>query len=252
MNILTSFKGLRTYIVCAIALVLLLADYNGWFKVPPQIIAACGLVALAFLRAGIKSDTGASEDSAAPSASSGGKALGLFLCLAAFTGLLFCVATGCKTGPPGSAPITVNTNGLVSIGNYTVNTNDVYTSLRTAAKLGTQAALRYDANSREYFEAVEVIFTTALNDQNFDPNKIEDALSNISLKEARDPNVISGVESALAIYQMFLGNVWAQKIENANVYLAPALAAIRDGIAAGLPPAPSPAIDIQATVTSAP
>jgi len=53
MNIMQLLSGYKTYITGAIALILLVADYNGWFKVPPQILAACGVMMAIFLRAGV-------------------------------------------------------------------------------------------------------------------------------------------------------------------------------------------------------
>jgi hypothetical protein len=159
---------------------------------------------------------------------------------------LFCVlcasalitTTGCKTVNPGqpTGALSADTNGIVYIGSWQVKTNDVYNSIKLAATIGTQQGVKADSNSVPYFQLVQTVLTAALASGQYDPAIISAALGNISIAEVRaNPGLANGVNLGLTLYGAFWGQAVAQKIGDASPYLTPALTALRDGIAAGLP-----------------
>ena len=52
-------QGKKTYLTAAVIGGLLLAQWKGWVKIPPEIYAALAAAGLAFLRAGVKTEVGA-------------------------------------------------------------------------------------------------------------------------------------------------------------------------------------------------
>ena len=51
-------QGKKTYLTAAVIGGLLLAQWKGWVKIPPEIYAALAAAGLAFLRAGVKTEIG--------------------------------------------------------------------------------------------------------------------------------------------------------------------------------------------------
>ena len=161
----------------------------------------------------------------------------VLLALGICAGLLF-AGTGCKTVAPGqpSGALSTDTNGIVYIGSWQVKTNDVYTGIKIAATIGTQQGVKADTNSVAYFLVAEEVIAVALDNDEYDPALIQRSFDSISLNGVRDnPDVVNGVNMGLALYQAFFGQVVSQKIADCSPYLRPALAALHDGIAAGLP-----------------
>lgn len=154
------------------------------------------------------------------------------LIMAALAGLLLAVTTGCKT-TAGGGVVRTDTNGIVTIGSWVVNTNDVYNGVRIAAKIGTQEALRADPKGAPvYLGLVQQTLTAALGRDELDPMAIRKSITGLGYMPSAE--AATGIEAGLALYQAFFGQVVAQKIDNASPYLRPALTALRDGIQAGL------------------
>ena len=151
------------------------------------------------------------------------------------------LSTGCRSVPPGQPGglLSHDTNGVVYIGTWEVRTNDVYNGIKIAATIGTQQGVKADSNSVAYFVLVENVLTVALDSGQADPIAIREAITSIDSSVPNNPNVNNGIVAGLALYQAFFGQVVAQHLSDPSPYLTPALTALRDGIAAGLPqPAP--------------
>ena len=158
--------------------------------------------------------------------------------------LIFCSAlalTGCRTVAPGqpSGVLSSDTNGIVYIGTWQVHTNDVYNGIKIAAIVGTQQGVRADKNSIEYFQLVEQVLEIALDSGQLDPIALRNTIAGLPMPD--NPDVNNGIVAGLALYQAFFGQVVAQQINDASPYLRPALSALHDGIAAGLPVKTAPA-----------
>jgi len=143
-------------------------------------------------------------------------------------------ATGCKT-TAGGGFIQTGTNGIVTIGGWTVNTNDVYNAAFVAAKIGTQQGIRADAKSAIYFQMAEQVLTLAIANGELDPALIRADIASIDPGYAISAEASAGIDAGLALYQAFFGQVVSQNLGDASPYLIPILTALRDGIAAGLP-----------------
>jgi len=146
--------------------------------------------------------------------------------------------SGCATTPVTSTVSTnlitgvVSTNttgGLLQIGNLTVSTNDVYLGIKAAAKLGVQAGVNAaDTNVITYLNLSVQTLTLSISNGQYDSATLTAALNQIN------PNVSVYLEAGLSAYQIFAGQLVTSNIANANIYLLPALTALRDGIADGL------------------
>src|SRR5205814_350804 len=134
------------------------------------------------------------------------------------------LSSGCATTTENHAPaVSVGTNGLVAVLGHEIQPHAMEQTLKVASQAGTIAALRYDKNSRSYLEAAEVVFDAALHNGTYDPAVLSQALNSISIKEARDPNVTAGIQSALGIYGVFFGSVVTAKINDVSPYAVPAI-----------------------------
>jgi hypothetical protein len=144
------------------------------------------------------------------------------------------LSTGCASTGNHAPVASIGTNGLVSVLGHDIQPQAMGQTLKVASQAGTMAALRYDKNSRSYLQAAEVIFDAALHNGTYDPAVLSQSLASISVKEARDPQVTAGIESAFGLYGVFFGTVVTAKINDVSPYAVPALTGLRDGIAAGL------------------
>jgi hypothetical protein len=59
-----TLRGKTTYLTCATVLVLAFGAWQHWWKIPPEVCAVLGTLALAFLRAGVNREVGDLEVSA--------------------------------------------------------------------------------------------------------------------------------------------------------------------------------------------
>ena len=167
------------------------------------------------------------------------------VCLIGATLALSLFTFGCATtGSSGSSapPVAVGTNGLVAVFGHDIQPQAMETALKVASQAGTIAALHYDKNSRAYLQAAQVVFDAAINNGQYDPAVLGQSLSNISIKEAHDPNVTAGIEAAFGTYSLFFGGLVTAKVNDVSPYALPALTGLRDGIAAGLSANPAPGI----------
>lgn len=155
-------------------------------------------------------------------------------CFSGATLAITLLSSGCATGANHAPPIAIGTNGLISVAGHEIQPEAMQTACRVAAQGGTIAAVKYDGNARAYLQAAQVVFDTALQNGEYDPVVLNQSLSSISIKEARDPNVTAGIESALGVYSMFFGSVVSAKIADVSPYAVPALTGLRDGIKSGL------------------
>ncbi len=150
-----------------------------------------------------------------------------------FTSCLVLVAlalsSGCKLSPGTAGPVTVGSNGVVSVFGNAINPAAVKTDLKVAARAGSIAAIRYDANARAYLQSALGVLQTALDEEQYDPTNISQGLQNISIKEARDPQIIQGVNDVLELYQSHFGDVVSANLDK-NIYVRPMLEGIRDGV----------------------
>ena len=126
--------------------------------------------------------------------------------------------------------VQTTTNGVLIVLGNPVTTNGVQTTMKLLGVAGATAAVQYDANSKPYLQAVVSLLDAALNSGTYDPALLNAALKNISLNGADDPNVANGINAALAMYSTFFAATVEQKLNNASIYLVPALAGLRDGI----------------------
>ena len=147
-----------------------------------------------------------------------------------------CTTTGGNTNTA-STPITLNTNtGLVAINGVTINTNAEYQAIKAAASAGALAAISKDTNAIPYLKGVKEVINAALNNGNYDVTNLQSALSTVSINELKNSAQTQAyVQEGLSFYGMFAGSLVTAKIDNASPYLAPALAALRDGIAVVVP-----------------
>ncbi len=144
-------------------------------------------------------------------------------------------ATGCTivktaTNDQSGNPIPVGT--IIVAGNV-INPSKVQKTIQTVAKAGTREAIRADANSRSYFQAVVAVLTANIESDLYDANQLEKALAVISVKELRDPSIAAGISVALELYAAHAGEVISGKLDK-TMYLKPALIGLRDGINDGL------------------
>ena len=154
--------------------------------------------------------------------------------LAALAGVVL-LGTGCATAsnPTGttSTPIVqTSTNGVLYVFGSPVTTNGVQTTMKLLGIAGASAAVQYDTNSKPYLQAVVSLLDAALSNGTYDPALLTAALKNISLNGADDPNVANGINTALAMYSTFFAATVEQQMNNASIYLVPALTGMRDGI----------------------
>jgi hypothetical protein len=137
--------------------------------------------------------------------------------------------TGCKS-LTGSV---TTTNGIVTIGGWTVNTNEVYTGIEVATALATEVAVAStgtnSAQTVADFKLAEVGLNTVLASGNYSPTNITATLNQVGAG-----NSANYVNAGLQLYDAFFQNVVAQNLDQTSPYLVPALSGIRDGIQAGL------------------
>lgn len=169
---------------------------------------------------------------------------------AALTTLLCLAGPGCASNPAAAvtgtnaAPATsggflqVNSAGLLVVGGFTVDTNAVYDTIEAVTSMGAGLAEASDTNSIAYFRAVDVVLQAALDNGQYDPTNLTASLNAISINEVKDSTTVkAAVTAGLTLYKGFFGKLVTAGLSGpaASPYLAPALAALRDGIGAVLP-----------------
>lgn len=137
------------------------------------------------------------------------------LLLSLFVPLLF-LATGCKT--------TSNPSGVVNGFDPAV----VNKTVEIAAKLGTYTAIQHDTNSVVYFRIANACLGVAIisNDYTNIDSTINRITGNVLVTES--------IKDAIDLYQVFLGQVVTNKIQDQSPYIIPVLIGISDGIEAGI------------------
>lgn len=153
----------------------------------------------------------------------------LFASILAAASIIF--TTGCRTdsgGAPHQPFMQSDTNGVVYVFGSEVQPAQVHDITKLAAVAGATAAIKYDTNSIAYLQAAGAVFNAALNSGEYNPDLMTIGLNGIP--GANDPNIVNGVNLALASYQAIFSATVEQKIQNQNIYLIPALTGLRDGI----------------------
>ena len=170
----------------------------------------------------------------------------------ALTALLTLAGPGCASNPPSAGTATgtnaapaastgfiqVNAAGLLVVGGFTVDTNEVYDAIQSATELGASLAEQSDTNSIAYFRAVYTVLQVALDNGQYDPTNLTASLNAISINEVKDSTTVkAAVTVGLTLYKGFFGKLVTAGLSgpSASPYLAPALAALRDGIGSVLP-----------------
>jgi len=171
----------------------------------------------------------------------------------ALTALLTLAGPGCASNLPSAGTVTgtnaapaaastgfiqVNAAGLLVVGGFTVDTNEVYDAIQSATELGASLAEQSDTNSIAYFRAVYTVLQVALDNGQYDPTNLTASLNAISINEVKDSTTVkAAVTVGLTLYKGFFGKLVTAGLTgpSASPYLAPALAALRDGIGSVLP-----------------
>ena len=162
MNPLLQFlSGKKTYLVCALAGILLFGDWQKWWTMPPEIYAGLTALAIAFLRAGVAKIQPADPGQAQPVAVSmaGGKAP-LFLFAIAIS---LALHLGCTTS---QQRVTFNT--LYSIEQGTTSALDGYDSLVIQGKISTNDVPKVSAAYNKF----QTAFLVALDAARYNTNAI--------------------------------------------------------------------------------
>lgn len=142
--------------------------------------------------------------------------------------------TGCSTFGSGGIVSVNPTNGLLIVAGNVIDTNEVYNGIKIATQLGVNQAIRSDTNAVQYFQGVDLAIGVLLNNGSFNPAELTNTLNNVNISQLKNPNTISFMEAGVSLYEDFYGNLIANKVQNAYIYLPPALNGLQQGIEAAL------------------
>lgn len=141
-------------------------------------------------------------------------------------GLLTACTQGCKT----TATVTNGVTNTVT----TLDASKMSASVEILVAASVPFAIEKDTNCIPYLRAAAVVFKAAAESGKYDSAQVESALDSISVNELRTPEAQAGVKAALAVYQVYLGEIVSAKLD-ATTWAKPLLEAIANGILAALP-----------------
>ncbi|MDB6030227.1 MAG: hypothetical protein JWM16_565, partial [Verrucomicrobiales bacterium] len=193
--------GYKTYITIIIGIIYIVGGrYLKLWPVDGELLAAIGLLAAGFLRAGLSSahevinaarntsevtlNAVRASNDAAPRSDGLGTKLGTLailgtVCLAVMFGL-----SGCVTKPVVS---TVPGGGAVTNLTRVPDVERIARVAGAAAELGSQAWLNEHPNDRRYFIVANEALKGLVNSANYDPAAFAQALQVLPMKELRGP-----------------------------------------------------------------
>ena len=151
--------------------------------------------------------------------------------LAAFV-LAGVLSLGCKTAPINTANgfIQSDTNGVLYLGGHPIPPDAAGVTINVATKYGTMALVQQQPDSRQYLAISAGVIDVAIQNQNYDPVALQNALQSAT----GNATAASAISDGLQLYSAFYGQVAASGITNASPYLGPCLQGLADGITAGL------------------
>jgi hypothetical protein len=153
--------------------------------------------------------------------------------LAAITITLVGLATtSCATKPGGFVS---STNGIVTIGNWTVDTNQVYVGIEIATALSVQTVIQQstqpggDTNMVPALKLIELALDTVMSSGDYSPTNLQTTLNNAGVG-----NYASYVSSGILLYKAFFSTAVQNGATSASPYIVPGLTGLRDGVRNGL------------------
>lgn len=103
--------------------------------------------------------------------------------------------------------------------------------VRISATWSVYAAVQQEPKSRPWFDAADVVLGAALNDGDFDPQKLRAALLAIPVKELKSDFAFLAIAAGFDLYNELWAEKWAAREErNTRIFLE----AFREGIQLGL------------------
>jgi hypothetical protein len=233
MNLQQILAGKKTYLVALAAIVYVLGAHLGWWTFDDKILDALGFGGLITLRAGVKKSQDGklfeplisanknpnpnpdrSEDSSPLAVKSPLPALGV---LCALCGILL--------------------SGCASIGSNPAADAQRIQRLSTIAELaaftGSQYWLHDHPQDRQYFAVSLAALDSLLKDRNYDPQALTAALSSLPVRQLQGDKGALIVSAATILYDGYASEV--VNLDKAT-YIAPVIAAIRNGLFRALNP----------------
>jgi hypothetical protein len=233
MNIQQFLDGKKTYLVALAAIGYVLGAHLGWWTLDDKILDALGFGGLITLRAGVKKlqdgklfeplisanknpnpNPDGSEDSSPLAVKTPLPALGV---LCALCGILV--------------------SGCASIGSNPAAEAQRIQRLATVAELAAFSGSSYwlggHPQDRPYFALSLAALDSLLKDRNYDPQALTAALSSLPVKQLQGDKGALIVSAATILYDGYASEV--VNLDKA-IYIAPVIAAIRNGLFRALNP----------------
>jgi hypothetical protein len=249
MNIAQLLDGKKTYLVALAAILYLLGAHLGWWPFDDKILDALGFGGLITLRAGVKKAAAASEPTpgvgtrptdAGPMPSSGAPAP-----------KAFAATDAGNDNSRRRIPITVFVafvsfcgifgSGCASVGSNPAADAQRIQRLSTIAELaaftGSQYWLHDHPQDRQYFAVSLAALDSLLKDRNYDPQALTAALSSLPVRQLQGDKGALIVSAATILYDGYASEV--VNLDKAT-YIAPVIAAIRNGLFRALNPGSGP------------
>src|SRR5258708_36130060 len=238
MNIQQILDGKKTYLVALAAIVYVLGAQLGWWTFDDKILDALGFGGLITLRAGVKKAAAAADIATLATMPSAGPAGGTPA-----------GATGTVALPKGNGPTKIPIAVLCSLCLLLFNSGCASVAptpaadaqrlqrLATIAELaafsGTTYWLSGHPLDRQYFAVSLAALDSLLKDRNYDPQALTAALSSLPVRQLQGDKGALIVSAATILYDGYASEV--VNLDKAT-YIAPVIAAIRNGLFRALNP----------------
>ncbi len=228
MNLQELLAGKKTYLLALAAIVYLLGAHLGWWPLDDKLLDALGFGGLITLRAAVRKagEANVSEyrrdgvterpDTDTPTPRhSDTRASVLALCLLPLALLTGCASIG--SNPAADAQ----------------RIQRVSTIAELAAFTGTEYWLKDHPQDRPYFALSLAALDSLLKDRNYDPQALSEALASLPIKQLQGEQGTLIVSAATILYDAYAAE--AVNLDKA-IYIAPVIAAIRNGLFRALNP----------------